>query len=68
MYKQNDVANSFFIIDEGIVEMLINDKQVRVYNKGDIFGMQSSICLNQRTSAIRALVETFIWQIDYSLL
>lgn len=38
VFSQNDVGNSFYVILEGFAEIIINDRLLTVYEKGNFFG------------------------------
>lgn len=64
IYKQGDQGDTFFIISEGVFEMLINDKAVSVLYEKDGFGELALLHPSYRVSSVRARTSGMLWAID----
>jgi cGMP-dependent protein kinase len=53
VFKFNDQASSYFIIEKGECEVIINEKVIRVLKQGDGFGELALLYGSTRTASIR---------------
>ncbi|KAM3140827.1 hypothetical protein pb186bvf_007054 [Paramecium bursaria] len=66
IFKQGDQASSYYIIEKGQCEVLINDEHKRKIQAGQGFGELALLYGAPRSASIRALEETYLWGIDRS--
>ncbi len=64
VFKFNDQASSYFIIEKGECEVIINEKVIRVLKQGDGFGELALLYGSTRTASIRCKQPCTFWAID----
>jgi len=64
VFKQGDDASSFFIVESGSLDVIVNDKYVRTIKRGDGFGELALLYNSRRSASIKAKERCFIWGID----
>lgn len=64
VFKQGDNASSFFIVESGSLEVIVNDKLVRSIKKGEGFGELALLYNAPRSASIKAKERCFLWGID----
>ena len=67
-YKENqdivvkgDIGSSYYIIQEGTVSVLNDEKEVRRLTKGEAFGEQALYFNSTRTMSIKAVTEVILY-------
>lgn len=63
-FKQNSMGHSFFVINEGEVEILINDDVKKVMGAGNYFGDLALIYNAPRSASVRAKTQVKMWAIE----
>lgn len=66
IFKQGDLASSYFIIAMGECEIIVHEEVKRVLKAGDAFGELALLYGTPRTASVRAKVEVEMWGIDRS--
>jgi cGMP-dependent protein kinase 1 len=66
VFKQNDEAQLFFIIEKGEVEVEIDGNQRKKLTKSDGFGDLALLYNAPRSASIRCIGTCFFWGIDRS--
>ncbi|CAD8072813.1 unnamed protein product [Paramecium primaurelia] len=66
IFKQGDQASSYFVIERGSVEIIINDKQIRTLTEGSYFGEIALLYNATRSASIRTLTDCGFWSLDRS--
>jgi len=61
LFNQGDIAAYFFLIDEGTVEVIIEDEIKRILSKGGYFGDLALLYNAPRTATIRCKTDTYMW-------
>lgn len=64
IFKYGDQASSYFIIEKGKCEVVINEKVVRTLNPGDGFGELALLYGSPRTASIKCIGICTFWAID----
>ncbi|EGR29318.1 protein kinase domain protein [Ichthyophthirius multifiliis] len=64
VFKQGDQASSYFIINEGEVQIEINDQFVRKLNKGEGFGELALLYNAPRSASIKCIGKCTFWGIN----
>lgn len=64
IFKQGDDASSFFIIEKGAVDVIINNKNVKTMKSRDSFGELALLYNAPRSATIKAREKTVMWGID----
>ena len=64
IFKQGDDASSFFIVEKGSLDVIVNDKFVRTLKKGDGFGELALLYNAPRSASIKAKEHCYLWGID----
>lgn len=62
--KQGDEGDNFYIIDEGTVEVFVNDHPVTTISEGGSFGELALIYGTPRAASIQAKTGVKLWAID----
>ncbi|CAD8152969.1 unnamed protein product [Paramecium octaurelia] len=66
IFKQGDQASSYFVIEKGSVEIIINDRQIRTLAEGSYFGEIALLYNTTRSASIRTLTDCGFWSLDSS--
>lgn len=61
---QGDISNDFYFIAEGEVEVIIGSHQVKVLQKGDVFGLYPLADSKERSADIIAKTETKVLKLN----
>ena len=64
IFKKGDQASSYFIIEKGDCQVVINDKVVRTLKQGSGFGELALLYGSARTASIKCLGACAFWGID----
>jgi len=64
MIKQGDDANSFFVIEKGTLDVLIDGKKRRTLEAGEQFGELALLYNAPRSATINAKTNCELWGID----
>ncbi|KAL4499727.1 hypothetical protein ABPG72_017267 [Tetrahymena utriculariae] len=64
VFKQEDKASSYFIIESGQVDIIINDEVKRTLNPGESFGELALLYNAPRSASIRCKGNCHFWAID----
>ena len=64
--EQGKPGHMYFIISQGAVEVVIDNKRISILKQGDAFGELALIQNSLRTSSIIALTDTLLWTITRS--
>ena len=64
IFKQGDDASSFFIVESGTLDVIVNNKYVRTLNRKDGFGELALLYNAPRSASIKAKERCFLWGID----
>lgn len=64
IFKQGDPATSFFILERGGMEVIVNDKAKRELKAGDGFGELALLYNAPRSATVKALEHCNLWGID----
>ena len=64
IFKQGDSASSFFILEKGSLEVVINDKLVRELKGGEGFGELALLYNASRSASIKSNGVSRLWGID----
>ncbi|KAH7643462.1 protein kinase, cAMP-dependent, regulatory subunit type 1 isoform X1 [Dermatophagoides farinae] len=62
--RQGDEGDNFYIIDEGTVEVYVNDQLVTTVSEGGSFGELALIYGTPRAATIQAKTDVKLWAID----
>ncbi|CAD8173016.1 unnamed protein product [Paramecium octaurelia] len=65
IFKQGDQASSYFVIEKGSVEIIINDRQIRTLAEGSYFGEIALLYNATRSASIRTLTDCGFWSLDH---
>ncbi len=64
IFKQGDSASSFFILEQGSLEVVVNNKLVRELKSGDGFGELALLYSAPRSASIKCNGPCRLWGID----
>ena len=64
LLKENDQASSFFILDEGLLQVEINGVAKKRLYSGEGFGELALLYSAPRSASIKALKDSFLWYIE----
>jgi len=64
IFRQNDDASCFFIIEKGTCQVIINEQVKKKLNSGEGFGDLALLYNSSRTASIQALEKMKLWGID----
>jgi len=64
IFKQSENATSFFILERGSMEVIVNDKSKRELKAGDGFGELALLYNAPRSASVKALDHCNLWGID----
>lgn len=64
IFSQGENATSFFILERGSMEVIVNDKTKRELKAGDGFGELALLYNAPRSASVKALEECYLWGID----
>lgn len=64
IFNQNDNASSFFIIEKGKCQVIINEQNKRILSVGDGFGDLALLYNSPRSGSIKAMETSLLWGID----
>ena len=64
LFQQGDNASSYFIVDHGSLEIIINNDVKRVVKEGEGFGELALIFNAPRSASVRAAEKCGLWAID----
>lgn len=67
IFKEGDAGNSAYIIEEGLVEVIVNEQQHNHIGKGELFGEIALIDQQPRTATVRAVENTVLIPIPRQL-
>eukprot|EP00441_Pelagodinium_beii_P018046 CAMPEP_0197657862 /NCGR_PEP_ID=MMETSP1338-20131121/44885_1 /TAXON_ID=43686 ORGANISM="Pelagodinium beii, Strain RCC1491" /NCGR_SAMPLE_ID=MMETSP1338 /ASSEMBLY_ACC=CAM_ASM_000754 /LENGTH=876 /DNA_ID=CAMNT_0043234325 /DNA_START=44 /DNA_END=2674 /DNA_ORIENTATION=- len=59
--KQGEVGNTFFVVENGSLEVLVNGKTINTLASGDTFGGLALLYQCPRTATVSSLTETGCW-------
>ena len=64
IFKQGDNATCFFILERGLLEVIVNDKAKRELKTGDGFGELALLYNAPRSASVKCLEQCHLWAID----
>ena len=64
IFKQSENATSFFILERGSMEVIVNEKSKRELKAGDGFGELALLYNAPRSASVKALDHCNLWGID----
>ena len=64
IFKQNDDASCFFIIEKGSCQVIINGEPKKLLGHGEGFGDLALLYNSPRTGSIQAVDKVALWGID----
>ncbi|CAF3644069.1 unnamed protein product [Rotaria sordida] len=64
LMREKEQGDYFYLIQTGIYEALINDKQVKIYNNEGSFGELALLYNQTRLATIRALTDGKLWRMN----
>lgn len=64
LFREDEPGDSFFVICEGSVEVMVNDQKITTLEAGDYFGEASALTGEARSATIRATKPLLCVQID----
>ncbi len=64
VFKQGDKASSFFIVEQGSLNVIVNEKMVRELKSGDGFGELALLYSAPRSASIKCTRPCRLWGID----
>jgi len=64
VFKQDDEASCFFIVDQGKLQVNINEQDKSILGPGKPFGELALLYNAPRSASILALEDSFLWGID----
>lgn len=67
IFREGDPGNTAYIVEEGLVEVLVNDQQHTHIGKGEMFGEIALIDQRPRTATVRAVENTVLIPIPRQL-
>jgi len=63
LIKQGDDGNEFYVIEDGVFSVFIDDKQIRILQKGSCVGELALVYNAPRTATVKALRIGKVWSI-----
>lgn len=63
LFKQNDPASSFFLINSGKLQVEINGKAIKILERGACLGEIALLYNSPRSGSIKALEKSHVWGI-----
>ncbi|KAM3132197.1 hypothetical protein pb186bvf_015657 [Paramecium bursaria] len=64
IFKQGDQASSYFVIERGQVQIIINDKNIKTLQEGDYFGEIALLYNATRSASVKTITECSFWSLD----
>lgn len=64
IFRQGDQADNMYVVQEGEVEILVNDRVVETAREGHLFGEMALIDKKERSATVRAKTECRVVPID----
>lgn len=64
IFDQGFPGTHMYILSEGSAQALSNDKEIRVYNRGDCFGVSSLLHGHPRIHSVKALDSCSYWALE----
>lgn len=64
IFKQGDQASSYFILNEGSMEIIIHDQVKKVIKSGEGFGELALLFNSERSASVKAREKCGLWGID----
>ena len=64
IYLQGTEGTFFYILKNGIVELIIDDKPIKKFSNGDSFGEFALLHNAPRTGTIRTIIQCELWILD----
>ncbi|CAF3475022.1 unnamed protein product [Rotaria sp. Silwood1] len=64
LMREKEQGDYFYLVQTGIYEALINDKQVKIYNNEGSFGELALLYNQTRLATIRALTDGKLWRLN----
>jgi len=64
IFKQTDPASSYFILERGSLEVIVNEKFVRDLKSGEGFGELALLYNAPRSASVRTTETCYLWGID----
>ncbi len=64
IFKQGDNASSYFILERGSLEVIVNDKFVRDLKSGEGFGELALLYNAPRSASVKTTENCYLWGID----
>lgn len=64
IFKQDESASSFFLIEKGKFQVIINEQNKRILTNGDGFGDLALLYNSPRSGSILSLEKGSLWGID----
>ncbi|CAD8044669.1 unnamed protein product [Paramecium primaurelia] len=64
IFQQGDQATSYFIVQKGQAEVIINQKQVKVISEGEYFGEIALLYNATRSASIKTITDCNFWMLD----
>ena len=66
VFKQGELAVNFFILASGRVEVIANNRQVKILKEGDSFGELALLHDTPRSATVRSLETCTLWGLGHS--
>ena len=64
IFKQGDKASSFFLLEKGLIEVIINDEKKREIHSGEGFGELAILYNAPRSASLKCVDDCTFWGID----
>lgn len=64
IFRQGDQADNMYVVQDGEVEILVNDRVVETAREGHLFGEMALIDKKERSATVRAKTECRVVPID----
>ena len=64
VFKQDSFAENFFIISEGVVSVIIEDKEIKELSNEDYFGDIAILYGCKRSAGIKTKTDTYLWALN----
>lgn len=61
---QGDIGDTFYLIEEGDVDVYVNDNKVHSYHSGDSFGELALLYNSKRAATCRSSSKCKLWSVD----